>query len=93
MNNYIPGQRWISSNESELGLGLILEVAFKRVTVLFLASNEKRMYASDNAPLTRVIFAAGDIIESVDEEKITVISLIEEDGLITYVGKDVSGRN
>ena len=91
MNNYIPGQRWISSNESELGLGLILEVAFKRVTVLFLASNEKRMYASDNAPLTRVIFAVGDIIESVDEEKITVISLIEEDGLITYVGKDESG--
>jgi ATP-dependent helicase HepA len=91
MNNFIPGQRWISSNESELGLGLILEVAFKRVTVLFLASNEKRMYASDNAPLTRVIFAVGDVIESVDEIKITVISLIEENGLITYVGKDESG--
>ncbi|NOU22593.1 MAG: RNA polymerase-associated protein RapA, partial [Methyloglobulus sp.] len=92
MNNFIPGQRWISSNESELGLGLILEVAFKRVTVLFLASNEKRMYASDNAPLTRVIFAVGDTIESVDEEKITVINLIETDGLITYVGKDKSGQ-
>jgi ATP-dependent helicase HepA len=91
MNNFIPGQRWISSNESELGLGLILEVAFKRVTVLFLASNEKRIYASENAPLTRVIFAIGDIIESADEEKITVINLIEEDGLITYVGKDESG--
>jgi ATP-dependent helicase HepA len=91
MNNFIPGQRWISSNESELGLGLILEVAFKRVTVLFLASNEKRMYAIDNAPLTRVIFTVGDTIESVDEVKITVISLIEEDGLITYVGKDESG--
>ncbi|WP_411726210.1 RNA polymerase-associated protein RapA [Methyloglobulus sp.] len=91
MNNFIPGQRWISSNESELGLGLILEVAYKRVTVLFLASNEKRIYASDNAPLTRVRFAVGDIIESVDEEKITVINLIEENGLITYVGKDHSG--
>jgi ATP-dependent helicase HepA len=91
MNNFIPGQRWISSNESELGLGLILEVAFKRVTVLFLASNEKRIYASDNAPLTRVRFVVGDIIESVDEEKITVTNLIEEDGLITYVGKDHSG--
>lgn len=91
MNSFIPGQRWISSNESELGLGLILEVAFKRVTVLFLASNEKRIYASDNAPLTRVRFVVGDIIESVEEEKITVINLIEEDGLITYVGKDHSG--
>ena len=72
MHNFIPGQRWISSNESELGLGLILEVEFKRVTVLFLASNEKRMYASDNAPLTRVKFAVGDVIESVDLEKITI---------------------
>ena len=91
MNNFIPGQRWISSNESELGLGVILEVAFKRVTVLFLASNEKRIYASDNAPLTRVIFAVGDIIESVDEKKITVIKLVEKEGLITYVGKDEFG--
>ena len=92
MHNFIPGQRWISSNESELGLGLILEVEFKRVTVLFLASNEKRIYASDNAPLTRVIFAVGDIIESVDENKITVTKLIEENGLITYVGKDESDQ-
>ncbi|MEQ1557554.1 MAG: RNA polymerase-associated protein RapA [Methyloglobulus sp.] len=91
MNNFIPGQRWISSNESELGLGLVLEVAYKRVTVLFLASNEKRIYASDNAPLTRVMFAIGDIIESVDEEKITVVNIIEEEGLLTYVGKDESG--
>ncbi|ESS72333.1 RNA polymerase-associated protein RapA [Methyloglobulus morosus KoM1] len=91
MHNFIPGQRWISSNESELGLGLILEVEFKRVTVLFLASNEKRIYATDNAPLTRVIFAVGDIVESVDENKITVTKLIEENGLITYVGKDELG--
>jgi ATP-dependent helicase HepA len=92
MHTFIPGQRWISSNESELGLGLILEVEFKRVTVLFLASNEKRMYASDNAPLTRVIFTVGDVIESVDEEKITVMRLIEQDGLITYVGRDEYGE-
>ena len=91
MIDFIPGQRWISNTESELGLGLILEVSFKRVTVLFLASDERRIYASDNAPLTRVSFAVGDIIESIDEEKLTVIRLIEKDGLITYVGKNASG--
>jgi ATP-dependent helicase HepA len=91
MIDFIPGQRWISNTESELGLGLILEVSFKRVTVLFLASDERRIYASDNAPLTRVSFAVGDIIESIDEEKLTVIRLIETDGLITYVGKNASG--
>ncbi len=63
MTDFIPGQRWISNTESELGLGLILEVNFKRVTVLFLASDERRIYASDNAPLTRVSFAIGDTIE------------------------------
>ena len=92
MADFIPGQRWISNTESELGLGLILEVSFKRVTVLFLASDERRIYASDNAPLTRVSFAVGDIIESIDEEKVTVFRLIEKDGLITYVGKNASGQ-
>ncbi len=92
MIDFIPGQRWISNTESELGLGLILEVSFKRVTVLFLASDERRIYASDNAPLTRVSFAVGDVIESIDEEKLTVIRLIEKDGLITYVGKNKSGQ-
>ncbi len=92
MADFIPGQRWISNTESELGLGLILEVSFKRVTVLFLASDERRIYATDNAPLTRVSFTAGDIIESIDEEKLTVTHLIEKDGLITYVGKNTSGQ-
>ncbi|MEY3289851.1 MAG: hypothetical protein RLZZ419_2093 [Pseudomonadota bacterium] len=92
MTDFIPGQRWISNTESELGLGLILDVSFKRVTVLFLASDERRTYASDNAPLTRVSFAVGDIIESIDEEKLTINRLIEKGGLITYVGKNTFGQ-
>ncbi|HEY8158361.1 MAG TPA: RNA polymerase-associated protein RapA [Methylobacter sp.] len=92
MEQFIPGQRWISNTESELGLGLILDVAHKRVTVLFLACDEKRMYAQDNAPLTRVRFSIGDVIESIDEYKVTVTGLAENDGLITYVGKDEDGQ-
>ncbi|MEI6334791.1 MAG: RNA polymerase-associated protein RapA [Methylococcaceae bacterium] len=92
MADFIPGQRWISNTESELGLGLILEVSFKRVTVLFLASDEQRIYASDNAPLTRVSFAVGDVIESIDEEELTVTRLIEKEGLIIYVGKNADGQ-
>ena len=92
MEEFIPGQRWISNTESELGLGLILEVSFKRVTVLFLASNEKRLYAIDNAPLTRVRFSVGDFIESIDEEKMLVIDVEEQDGLIVYQCKNSSGE-
>jgi len=93
MVDFKPGQRWISNNESELGLGLVQEVAFKRVTVLYLASNEKRIYATENAPLTRVKFTIGDVIESVDAEKITVTGVNEENGLITYTGKTSSGKS
>lgn len=92
MNQFVPGQRWISSNESELGLGLIMEVAYKRVTVLFLACNEKRIYAIENAPLTRVKFAVGDVIESGEEEQLTVVALLEQDGLITYISINAEGE-
>ena len=88
MNDFIPGQRWISNTESELGLGMILEVAFNRVTVLFLATSERRVYAKDNAPLTRVRFNEGDEIESVDYLKITVHQVQENSGLLTYIGLD-----
>ncbi|MDD1612999.1 MAG: RNA polymerase-associated protein RapA, partial [Methylococcaceae bacterium] len=93
MENFIPGQRWISNTESELGLGLILEAAYNRVTVLFLATGEKRVYASDNAPLTRVRFSTGDIIEAIDGSRITVQNLSEDNGLITYIGKNKAGKD
>ncbi len=91
MQSFTPGQRWISNTESELGLGLVLDVSFNRVTMLFLACDERRIYARDNAPLTRVVFSVGDNIESVDEEKFTVLRLQEQDGLVTYICKDAQG--
>ena len=92
MENFTAGQRWISNTESELGLGLILEISFNRVTVLFLACDEKRVYAVDNAPLTRVRFSVGDSIESVDEEKLTVLNIVENEGILTYVCKNEDGE-
>ncbi len=92
MNEYIPGQRWISNTESELGLGLILETEINRVTVLFLATGDKRIYAKDNAPLTRVLFSEGDTIESSDYLKITVQQVQNANGLLTYIGLDEEGQ-
>ncbi len=92
MENFIAGQRWISNTESELGLGLILEMSFNRVSVLFLACDEKRIYAVDNAPLTRVRFATGDHIESVDDEKLIVLKVIETEGILTYVCENEDGE-
>ncbi|QPK63663.1 RNA polymerase-associated protein RapA [Methylomonas sp. LL1] len=92
MNDFIPGQRWMSNTESELGLGMILEAEFNRVTVLFLATGDKRVYAKDNAPLTRVRFAEGDVIESTDYSKLTVQQVQQHDGLLSYFGLDEDGQ-
>jgi ATP-dependent helicase HepA len=92
MENFIAGQRWISNTESELGLGLIVESSFNRVSVLFLACDEKRIYAADNAPLTRVKFSIGDNIESVDDEKLTVLKVTEDAGILTYICKNEDGE-
>ena len=54
MHDYVPGQRWMSDTESELGLGLIQSVASRRVTLYFPASEQTRIYAMHSAPLTRV---------------------------------------
>jgi ATP-dependent helicase HepA len=91
MSDFISGQRWISNTESELGLGLIADVSFNRVTVLFLATGAKRIYAQDNAPLTRVQFAVGDGIESTDNIKITVKKVKLNQGLLIYSGLTETG--
>ncbi len=92
MSDFVPGQRWISNTESELGLGLILDVEFNRVSVLYLATGDKRVYAIDNAPLTRAKFMVGDKIESIENNTITVEKVTELDGLLIYSGVDDSGE-
>jgi len=90
--NFVPGQRWISETEPELGLGTIISFERNRVTVLFIASSERRTYAADNAPLTRVHFVKGDKVESVDGWILTVREVEEVEGILTYVGMDEEGE-
>ncbi|MEQ1635638.1 MAG: RNA polymerase-associated protein RapA [Methylococcales bacterium] len=93
MSDFIPGQRWISNTESELGLGLVLDVEFNRVSMLFLACGEKRLYAADNAPLTRVRFVEGDAIESAEGEQLLVQEVLDQSGLLTYLCSDSHGKS
>ncbi|MCU7843687.1 MAG: RNA polymerase-associated protein RapA [Candidatus Thiodiazotropha sp. (ex Monitilora ramsayi)] len=86
MQAFIPGQRWISDTESELGLGQVMASESRRVTLFFPAADEQRVYASQNAPLTRVIFSIGDEIESREGWHLTVKDVIEQEGLVTYEG-------
>jgi ATP-dependent helicase HepA len=79
-----PGQRWISDSEPELGLGSVLRLTDRTVTVVFPASGETRQYASDNAPLRRVRFRVGDSIKDHDGQALVVQAVSERAGLIHY---------
>ena len=59
---FVPGQRWISSAEPELGLGTVLRVEGRGVQVLFAKAGVLRPYAIDSAPLLRAEFRAGQRI-------------------------------
>ena len=87
MQNFVPGQRWISDTETELGLGQVTEVDFRLVKVEFPASKETRVYAKNNAPLTRVIFHPGDSAGTRFGWKLQVTDVKEAGGLLTYIGK------
>lgn len=80
------GQRWISDTESELGLGTVVALDTRAVTLLFPASGENRRYARNASPITRVIFNPGDTISSQEGWQLQVEEVQEQDGLLTYLG-------
>lgn len=83
---YLPGQRWISDSEAELGLGTILTQDGRMLTVLYPATGETRQYATRSAPLTRVRFVPGDEITHFEGWKMTVREVDDVDGLLVYHG-------
>ncbi|WP_275099914.1 RNA polymerase-associated protein RapA [Sedimenticola hydrogenitrophicus] len=85
-HDFIPGQRWISDTEPELGLGMVTGTTGRTLTLRFTAAAESRTYAADNAPLTRVRFQVGDTIESDQGWDLTVESVAQRGGLLTYAG-------
>jgi ATP-dependent helicase HepA len=93
MAEFIPGQRCISDAELQMGLGTILSVEERTLTVLFMATGETRTYAKQTAPLTRIIFSAGDTVNSHGGIKFTVKETAENHGLITYSGNDANGAS
>lgn len=81
------GQRWISDTESELGLGTLVSVEARMITLLFPATGENRLYASADAPITRVMFNEGDTVTSHEGWQLSVTAVEEDDGLLTYIGQ------
>ncbi|TKB50907.1 RNA polymerase-associated protein RapA [Ferrimonas aestuarii] len=84
--SFALGQRWISDAESDLGLGTVVAIEGRMVSVLFPATGDNRLFAREDAPLTRVIFNQGDTITSHEGWTLEVESIHENDGLVSYEG-------
>lgn len=80
------GQRWISDTESDLGLGTIVALEGRHLTLLFPASGETRLYAQAEAPLTRVQFNIGDEVASADGFKLQVSAIKQQHDTLVYCG-------
>ncbi len=83
-----PGQRWISTSESTLGLGKVEGFDGTIVKVAFPAAEEVRSYAFESAPLIRVRFEEGDMVAGASGEHFAVDEVLEENGLFAYRGGD-----
>ncbi|UTA49659.1 RNA polymerase-associated protein RapA [Simiduia sp. 21SJ11W-1] len=86
------GQRWISDTEAELGLGLVLEVEDRLVTLSFPAAGERRTYSMNNAPISRVRYQRGDSVRSAEGLRIKVSEVVEDGNLLSYRGLDAQGQ-
>jgi ATP-dependent helicase HepA len=90
--HFIPGQRWLSDTQSELGLGIVQDVDARCVHMAFPATGETRLYARREAPLTRVRFEAGELIRDQQDRELTVTTVQERDGLLNYLCEDLDGE-
>ena len=86
MASFVPGQRWISEAEPELGLGTVVRVDGRRVEVAFPGAGERRIYAIAAAPLRRVRFSPGEIVADRAEGRLRVEEVGERDGILVYRG-------
>jgi ATP-dependent helicase HepA len=87
-SSFHPGQRWVSNTESELGLGVVLEVAHRRVSISFPAAGENRTYAIDNAPLSRVQYEIGQQVQNTDGRSMLISEIEEHNSCFIYLGSD-----
>ena len=84
-SSIVPGQRWVSDSEPELGLGTVVSADRRSLVVLFEATREERRYATASAPLHRVSFAPGDQITDVEGRQLRIDAVEERNGLAFYL--------
>jgi len=82
-----PGQRWVSEAEPELGLGMVLQLDGRRLTMDFSATGDVRTYMAASAPLNRVRYTPGDTVTDGKQISFTVETVTQENDLLLYHGE------
>lgn len=80
---FVPGQRWLSTAEPELGLGTVMRLVGRSVQIVYTGSGVVRQYALDTAPLSRAEFRVGERLRAEGVEH-TVEAVDLRDGLYIY---------
>ena len=91
--SFAIGQRWISETENNLGLGMITALDFRSVTLHFTATDETRIYAVAQAPLTRIVLNKGEQLHHQTGWQGEVLDVQEMNGLLFYLVKNAQGED
>lgn len=91
--SFAIGQRWISETENSLGLGMITALDFRSVTLHFPATDETRIYAVAQAPLTRIALNKGEQLHHQTGWQGEVLDVQEMNGLLFYLVKNTQGED
>ena len=84
--NFVPGQRWHSVTEPELGLGLVELIEQRQVVIAYPARGVTRRYSVQNAPLVRAQLIAGQRVRGAAVE-FRIEEVIEDGALLIYRGE------
>ncbi|UXJ59082.1 RNA polymerase-associated protein RapA [Acinetobacter baylyi] len=84
LQQFAIGQRWLSDTETELGLGVLIDVDERSISILFPKSDETRVYARNNAPLSRIVFNVNDEVQDQEGHKWLVESIEDRHGVLRY---------
>ncbi|MEZ5464619.1 MAG: RNA polymerase-associated protein RapA [Lysobacteraceae bacterium] len=84
---FVPGQRWFSIAEPELGLGTVMRLSGRSVQIVFTGSGLIRQYAVDSAPMLRAEFQPGERIR-VDGREWVVDAVQRNEGVLHYLSAD-----
>jgi ATP-dependent helicase HepA len=81
---FVPGQRWLSESEPELGLGIVVDHDHRTVTLEFRSCEQTRRYARHQAPLSRILFSVGDTITTITGDELVVLEVLPYKDTVIY---------